>query len=257
MASFCRIEVEGAPQYGALREERVEALSAAPWAGGQPTGASYALGAVRLLAPCQPGKIICLGRNYREHARELGNPLPQDPLIFLKPPSAVIAPAEPIIYPALSQRVDYEGELAMVIGRRCHRLDLQENPLDSVFGYTCLNDVTARDLQETDGHFARGKGFDSFCPLGPVVATEIDPANLIVETYVNGERRQRGATREMIFSLDAIIRFIARVMTLEPGDVIATGTPAGVGPLRVGDEVEVVVAGVGRLRNPVVAENGR
>ncbi|MFQ5776965.1 MAG: fumarylacetoacetate hydrolase family protein [Terriglobia bacterium] len=257
MATFCRCEIDGARQYGALLGERVEALSAAPWAGGQPTGASYALGTVRLQVPCQPSKIICLGRNYQGHARELGNPLPREPLIFLKPPSAVIGPAEPIIYPALSQRVDYEGELAMIIGRRSHRLDAQEDPLDSVFGYTCLNDVTARDLQEADGHFTRGKGLDSFCPLGPVVATEVDPANLIVETYVNGERRQRGGTREMIFSLDAIIRFIAGVMTLEPGDVIATGTPAGVGPLRVGDEVEVVVAGVGRLRNTVIAESGR
>lgn len=253
MAHFCRIEAARAAHYARLREEQVEFLTAPPWLGAQPTGKQYALSQVRLLAPCQPSKIVCLGRNYREHAAELGNEPPREPLIFLKPPSAVIGPEEAIAYPTSSQRVDYEGELAVVIGRRCRRLRPEEDALGYVFGYTCLNDVTARDLQRADVQFTRGKGFDTFCPLGPVIATDLDPANLVVETYLNGERRQHASIGEMIFPLDAIIRFIASVMTLEPGDVIATGTPAGVGPLSAGDVVEVAIEGIGRLRNRVVA----
>ncbi len=255
MTKFCRFEAEDKVHYGLVRHERVEMLSSAPWAGGEPTGRVYPLAQVRLLAPCQPSKVVCLGRNYREHAAELGNPPPRTPLIFLKPPSAVVGPEEPIVYPSMSERVDYEGELALVIGRRCHRINPEDDPFHYVFGYTCLNDVTARDLQKADGHFARAKGFDSFCPLGPVIATDVDASTLIVETYVNGERRQHGRTAEMIFSLDDIMRFVSGVMTLEPGDVIATGTPSGVGPLRVGDVVEVVIEGIGRLRNRVVAES--
>ncbi len=254
MEKFVRFEAPGgAVAYGRLEGERVETLSAAPWAGGRPTGASHELSRVRLLAPCQPTKIVCLGRNYREHAAELGNEPPREPLLFLKPPSAVIGPDEPIVCPPASRRVDYEGELGLVIGRRCGRLEPDENPLDYLFGFTCVNDVTARDLQKADGQFTRSKGFDTFCPLGPVIATGLDPRALVVESYVNGERRQRGATTEMIFPLDAIIRFISSVMTLEPGDVISTGTPAGVGPLQPGDVVEVVIEGIGRLRNRVAA----
>ena len=250
---YVRFEAQGAAAYGRLEGERVESLSAAPWAGGRPTGTAYRQGEVRLLAPCQPTKIVCVGRNYREHAAELGNEPPREPLLFLKPPSAVIGPDAPILYPPASRRVDYEGELALVMGKRCARLKPDDNPLNYLFGFTCLNDVTARDLQQADGQFTRSKGFDTFCPLGPVIATGLDAAGLVVETYVNGERRQRGATPEMIFPLDAIIRFISSVMTLEPGDVISTGTPAGVGPLQIGDVVEVVIEGIGRLRNPVAA----
>jgi len=253
VGKYVRFEARGAAAYGRLEGERVEVLSSAPWAGGRPTGATHGLGEVRLLAPCQPTKIVCLGRNYREHAAELGNEPPRDPLLFLKPPSAVIGPEAPIVYPPASRRVDYEGELALVIGKRCGRLKPEENPLDYLFGFTCLNDITARDLQKADGQFTRAKGFDTFCPLGPVIATGLDAGGLVVETYVNGTRRQRGATTEMIFPLDAIIRFISSVMTLEPGDVISTGTPAGVGPLQPGDVVEVVIEGIGRLRNPVAA----
>jgi 2-keto-4-pentenoate hydratase/2-oxohepta-3-ene-1,7-dioic acid hydratase in catechol pathway len=256
MAQYCRFEFEGTVSCGALRGEDIEVLSAAPWVGGQATAKTRAASQVRLLAPCQPSKIVCLGRNYRAHATELGNPVPQQPLIFLKAPSAIIGPGEAIVYPAQSQRVDYEGELAVIIGKRCRHIGADEDPLGTVFGYTCLNDVTARDLQKVDGHFARAKGFDTFCPLGPVIETEIDPANLIVETYVNGERRQRGQTGDMIFPLDAIMRFLSGIMTLEPGDVIATGTPPGVGSLQVGDTAEVVIEGIGRLRNSVVAESG-
>ena len=253
VGKYVRFEARGAAAYGRLEGERVEVLSSAPWAGGRPTGATHGLGEVRLLAPCQPTKIVCLGRNYREHAAELGNEPPRDPLLFLKPPSAVIGPEAPIVYPPASRRVDYEGELALVIGKRCGRLKPEENPLDYLFGFTCLNDITARDLQKADGQFTRAKGFDTFCPLGPVIATGLDAGGLVVETYVNGTRRQRGGVTEMIFPLDAIIRFISSVMTLEPGDVISTGTPAGVGPLQPGDVVEVVIEGIGRLRNPVAA----
>jgi len=253
VGKYVRFEARGGAAYGRLEGERVDSLSAAPWAGGRPTGAAYGLSEVKLLAPCQPTKIVCLGRNYREHAAELGNEPPREPLLFLKPPSAVIGPEAPIVYPPASRRVDYEGELGLVIGRRCGRLKPEENPLDYLFGFTCVNDVTARDLQQADGQFTRSKGFDTFCPLGPAIATGLDAARLVVETYVNGARRQRGATAEMIFPLDAIIRFISSVMTLEPGDVISTGTPAGVGPLQPGDVVEVVIEGIGRLRNPVAA----
>jgi 2-keto-4-pentenoate hydratase/2-oxohepta-3-ene-1,7-dioic acid hydratase in catechol pathway len=255
MAKYCCFRAEDKAHYGLVRHERVEVLSSEPWTGGEPTGKDYPLASVRLLVPCQPSKVICLGRNYRGHAAELGNPVPRTPLIFLKPPSAVVGPEEPIVFPAMSERVDYEGELAVVIGRRCHGVDPEDDPFHYVFGYTCLNDVTARDLQKADGHFARAKGFDSFCPLGPVIATGLDPRHLILETYVNGERRQHVSTGEMIFPLNDIIRFIAGVMTLEPGDVIATGTPSGVGPLRVGDVVEVAIEGIGHLRNPVLAES--
>ena len=254
MDKYCRFDAGGGARYGVLRGESVEELSAAPWLAGTPTGKRHELGRVKLLAPCEPTKIVCIGRNYREHAAELGNPLPKEPLIFLKPPSAVIGPEDAIVYPAASKHVDYEGEVALVVGKRCRRLKPDENPLDYVFGYTCVNDVTARDLQKADGQFTRGKGFDTFCPMGPVLATGFAASSLSVETYVNGERRQAGRTSEMIFGLDVIIRFIAEVMTLEPGDVIATGTPPGVGSLQPGDVVEVAVEGVGRLRNPVVAE---
>jgi 2-keto-4-pentenoate hydratase/2-oxohepta-3-ene-1,7-dioic acid hydratase in catechol pathway len=182
--------------------------------------------------------------------------VPERPLLFLKAPSSIIAPEEPIVLPPLSKRVDFEGELAIVIGRRCSHPHADENTADYILGYTCLNDVTARDLQKLDVQFARAKGFDTFCPFGPLLETQLDPAGVTLETFVNGTRRQSGHTTEMIFSVDVIIRYIAQVMTLEPGDVIATGTPSGVGPLAPGDVVEVSVTGIGTLRNPVIAAQG-
>jgi 2-keto-4-pentenoate hydratase/2-oxohepta-3-ene-1,7-dioic acid hydratase in catechol pathway len=217
------------------------------------TGKSWPLDEIQFLPPSTPSKIVCIGRNYLEHAKELGNDAPAQPLIFLKPPSAVIAPEEPIVLPRISQRVDHEGELAIIIARRCYHLEDDENVSPYLLGYTCLNDVTARDLQKLDVQFTRGKGFDTFCPFGPILETQLDPAGVSVQTYVNGIRKQSGHTSEMIFSVDVIIRFIAQVMTLEPGDVIATGTPSGVGPLAAGDVVEVSVGGIGTLRNPVIA----
>lgn len=215
--------------------------------------ADLPLSTVRVLAPTQPSKIVCIGRNYREHAKELNHPIPTEPLIFLKPPSSVIGQGDVIRRPhTLSQRIDHEGELGVVIGKRCYRLREDEDVRGYVLGYTCVNDVTARDLQNKDGQWTRAKGFDTFCPCGPLVASELDPwAGVQLETRVNGQVRQSGTTADFLFSLDILVRFIAQVMTLEPGDLIATGTPAGVGPLQPGDTVEVTIDGVGTLRNPV------
>lgn len=220
---------------------------------GERSGQTWSLTETKLLPPTVPSKIICVGRNYVEHAAEMGNAPPKEPLIFLKPPSAIIAPEEPIILTALSERVDYEGELAVVIGRKCSQLGSLDDVRPHILGYTCLNDVTARDLQKKDVQFTRAKGFDTFCPFGPVVETELDPDGTTLETLVNQKKRQSAHVSEMIFSVDVIIRWISQVMTLFPGDVIATGTPSGVGPLAAGDVVEVIVSGVGILRNPVVA----
>jgi 2-keto-4-pentenoate hydratase/2-oxohepta-3-ene-1,7-dioic acid hydratase in catechol pathway len=201
----------------------------------------------------RPSKIVCVGRNYLEHARELGNAMPERPMIFLKPPSSIIGDGETILLPAESNRVEHEGELGVVIGRRASRVGADE-ALACVAGYLPLNDVTARDLQKVDVQFTRAKGFDTFCPMGTMVPADgIDPGALEIVCRVNGEVRQRGTTADMAFSVPALIEFISGVMTLEPGDVIATGTPAGVGPLADGDVVEVEVVGVGTLRNPVRA----
>jgi 2-keto-4-pentenoate hydratase/2-oxohepta-3-ene-1,7-dioic acid hydratase in catechol pathway len=216
---------------------------------------SIPLAEARLLAPAKPSKIVCVGRNYREHAAELGNAVPTEPLLFFKPPSSLLAPGGEIRRPRISQRVDYEGELAVVIGKRCYKLGADEDVRPYILGYTCLNDVTARDLQNKDGQWTRAKGFDTFCPLGPLVTNEIDPwGGVGVTTRVNGEVRQDGNTRDFIFSLDVVIRYISQAMTLFPGDLIASGTPSGVGPLMAGDAVAVSVEGVGTLTNSVVDE---
>jgi 2-keto-4-pentenoate hydratase/2-oxohepta-3-ene-1,7-dioic acid hydratase in catechol pathway len=209
----------------------------------------------KLLVPVRPSKIVCVGRNYREHAAELQHEVPSEPLLFFKPPSSLLAPGGTIRRPKLSQRVDYEGELGVVIGRKCFKLGADEDVRPYILGYTCVNDVTARDLQNKDDQWARAKGFDTFCPVGPAVTDEIDPwAGVGVETRVNGDVRQQGNTRDFIFSLEVIIRYIAEVMTLFPGDLIATGTPKGVGPVVAGDVIEISVEGAGTLRNPVVDE---
>ena len=210
---------------------------------------------VRLLAPVQPGKIICVGRNYAEHAREQNVEVPEIPLLFLKPPSSVIGPGDNIILPPQSKQVEHEGELAVIIGRTGRWIPAEE-AYQYVFGYTCANDVTARDLQRRDGQWTRGKGFDTFCPLGPWIETDLDPVDVKVQTRVNNEMRQMASTREMMFSVDHLIAFISSVMTLQPGDVILTGTPAGIGSLRHGDVVEVSVEGIGSLTNLVVEGSG-
>jgi 2-keto-4-pentenoate hydratase/2-oxohepta-3-ene-1,7-dioic acid hydratase in catechol pathway len=215
--------------------------------------APYLMAEVQLLAPVTPTKIVCVGRNYAEHAAELGNEAPSEPLIFLKPPSALIGPDAAVVYPAISQRVDHEGELGVVIGRRCRNVT-EADAASYIFGYTVANDVTARDLQKTDGQWTRGKGFDTFAPVGPWIDTGYDPTNRMVRCLVNGVLRQESTTALMIFSVAHIIAYVSRFMTLEPGDLIITGTPAGVGPVKPGDVMTVEVEGLGAISNPVAAE---
>jgi 2-keto-4-pentenoate hydratase/2-oxohepta-3-ene-1,7-dioic acid hydratase in catechol pathway len=207
----------------------------------------------RLLPPCQPSKIVCIGRNYVEHARELGNAVPVEPLIFLKPPSSLIASGEAIVYPTISENLHFEGELGVVIGKRAKHVR-REDAFEYVSGYTIVNDVTARDIQRKDVQFTRGKGFDTFCPVGPSVVPrdEVDLQSLRIVTRLNGEIKQEGPITDMIFPVDVIISFVTQCMTLEPGDLIATGTPPGVGPMSPGDTISVEVAGIGLLQNSVI-----
>ncbi|MGA8287572.1 MAG: fumarylacetoacetate hydrolase family protein, partial [Acidobacteriaceae bacterium] len=212
--------------------------------------------ALKLLAPVTPSKIVCIGRNYRDHAAELGNEPPKEPLLFLKPPSSLLPPGGIIRLPALSQRVDYEGELGIVIGRSCYKLKPGEDVLPYIRGYVVVNDVTARDLQKTDGQWSRAKGFDTFCPVGPIVSGAVKPeAGVTVTTRLNGAVKQHGSTTDFIFNIATLLRYISAAMTLNPGDLIPTGTPAGVGPMQSGDVVEVEIDGLGVLRNPVQMEN--
>jgi 2-keto-4-pentenoate hydratase/2-oxohepta-3-ene-1,7-dioic acid hydratase in catechol pathway len=239
--------------YGLLEGEEVIELSGVPWGPWSRSSRAWRFADVRLLAPVEPAKIVCIGRNYAAHAAEFGHEVPKEPLIFLKPSSSIIGPGEPIVLTPYSQRVEHEGELAMVIGSRCSHLRDTDDALTHVLGYTCLNDVTARDLQKSDVQFTRAKGFDTFCPVGPHIESELDPTKVLVETYVNGEVRQSASTSLLAYPCAFLVRWVSRMMTLYPGDVISTGTPAGVGPLVAGDAVEVRVAGVGVLRNPVHA----
>jgi 2-keto-4-pentenoate hydratase/2-oxohepta-3-ene-1,7-dioic acid hydratase in catechol pathway len=242
------------PRFGVVEGDAV-----LPFADGQTfealpslrTESSLPLADVKLLAPVAPSKIVCVGRNYREHAAELGNKMPDEPLLFLKAPSALIANGDCIQLPPQSQQVEHEGELGVVIGRAARNLTEDEDPLNYVMGYTCVNDVTARDLQRKDVQFTRAKSFDTFCPVGPFIVSDVNPLNLSVTTRVNGVVKQNGNTADMAFSVPFLIRYIAGIMTLNPGDLIATGTPAGVSPMKYGDVVEVEVEGIGVLRNPI------
>ncbi len=206
---------------------------------------------VKFLPPVSPSKIVCVGRNYSEHAAELGNDIPREPLLFLKAPSSIITEGELIVLPEQSNQVEHEGELAVVIGRVCKNLSAIDKPLDYIFGYICLNDITARDLQRIDGQFTRAKSFDTFCPIGAMIETDLDVSDIQVITRVNGVVKQNGRTSRMVFSVPYLIRYISNQMTLNAGDIIATGTPAGVSKLNVGDVCEVEIEGVGILRNPV------
>jgi 2-keto-4-pentenoate hydratase/2-oxohepta-3-ene-1,7-dioic acid hydratase in catechol pathway len=222
------------------------------YAGVELTGEQHTLADVRLLAPVIPrSKVVGIGRNYHEHAAELGNEVPEQPLVFLKPNTAVVGPYDPIVYPIQSDNVHFEGELGIVIGRICRDVP-EEKASDVVYGYTVVNDVTARDLQKTDGQWARAKGFDSFCPIGPWIETVLDPSDLAITTTLNGEVRQDSRTSLMIFGVAELISYVTSFTTLLPGDVIATGTPAGVGPMHPGDDVAVTVEGIGTLTNRVV-----
>ncbi len=240
------------PQYGWVMEGRVGLLSTPPFGAFRRLDASIPLSEIRLLPPVSPTKILAVGRNYPEHAREHDAEIPEIPLIFMKPPSSVIANGQSIVLPPQSQQVEHEGELAVVIGRQGRWIHL-EDAENYILGYTIANDVTARDLQNRDGQWTRAKGFDTFCPLGPWIETEVEPADLLVTCRVNGEIKQMSSTREMVFSIPQLIVYTSSVMTLEPGDVILTGTPAGVSPLSAGDQVEVEIEGIGKLSNPVKA----
>jgi 2-keto-4-pentenoate hydratase/2-oxohepta-3-ene-1,7-dioic acid hydratase in catechol pathway len=247
----CRFTRAGQERYGVVEGNEVRALTAAPWEGGLPEGPRHPFSEVTLLAPVRPSKVVCVGRNYRAHAKELGNEVPKEPLLFIKPSTAILGPMEEIRIPEASKEVHHEAELAAVIGRTLTRgsaVDARE----SIFGWTCLNDVTARDIQRAESHFTRAKSYDTFCPVGPVVETNLDPMDQVVICRVNGEQRQRGSTRDMVVDPYALVGFISHVMTLLPGDLVSTGTPEGVGPIRRGDWVEIEVSGVGVLKNPVV-----
>jgi 2-keto-4-pentenoate hydratase/2-oxohepta-3-ene-1,7-dioic acid hydratase in catechol pathway len=252
---FCRFEYNETIKFGVLKDDAVFPVNDPPNSGASVDSLrlneSIHFSDVRFLPPVTPSKIVCVGRNYAEHAKELGNEVPTEPLLFLKATSAIITEAEEIVLPEISSQVEHEGELAVVIGRNCAKLGDNDNPFDYVFGYTCLNDVTARDVQRRDVQFTRGKSFDTFCPVGAFIETDADVSDLRVTTRVNGEIRQNGRTSQMIFSVDFLIRYISNMMTLNAGDIIATGTPAGVSRLNSGDVCEIEIEGIGKLRNPV------
>ena len=237
---------------GALDGQEIRVLRGTFFEDPVPTGEAVAIDDVRLLAPVLPSKVVAVGKNYAEHAAEMGGEVPEEPLVFLKPSTSVIGPGDPIVYPPISKRMEHEGELAAVVGRLVWRATSEEAGR-AILGYTCANDVTLRDHQATDNQWARAKGFDTSCPLGPWVETEVDPADLSLETRVNGEIRQSARTAQLAFGPDELVAFISAFMTLLPGDVVLTGTPAGVGPLQVGDVVDVEIEGIGTLSNPVAA----
>jgi 2-keto-4-pentenoate hydratase/2-oxohepta-3-ene-1,7-dioic acid hydratase in catechol pathway len=262
---YCRFQTEQGPQYGEISRRQgewwVERIIAAPPE--DRTGsrllenfAAQPLSALTLLAPVTPSKIVCIGRNYRDHAAELGNEAPKEPLLFLKAPSSLLPPGGIIRLPAISQRVDYEGELGIVIGRTCYQLKPDEDVRPYIRGYVVVNDVTARDLQKSDGQWSRAKGFDTFCPCGPIVSDAVDPeTGVTVTTRLNGTVKQHGSTTDFIFNIATLLRYISAAMTLNPCDLIPTGTPAGVGPMQSGDVVEVEIDGLGTLRNPVLSQD--
>ncbi len=239
--------------YAVLEGEMVYPIHGLPYDGIEKDGRIFPLEQVRLLAPAQPGKIVAVGLNYLDHIREMNDPMPDEPVIFLKPASAVIGPEEAIVRPKRSQRVDYEAEIAAVIGKRAKSLTY-EQAKKAIFGFTCLNDVTARDLQPIDGQWTRAKGFDTFAPIGPLVNTDLDVSNLSIRSFLNGEKRQDGNTNMMMRDPFYLVAFASSVMTLEPGDVVTLGTPEGVGPMQKGDVIEIQIEGIGTLRNTVTDE---
>lgn len=244
--------------YGILERDRIVGLTTAPWHGGTPTRESHSRESVKLLAPVEPTKVVCVGLNYHAHvaASQSADKAPEYPLIFLKPSSSIISPDESIVHPRESERVDYEAELGVVIGRTASHVS-KETALEFVFGYTCANDVTARDLQKKDNQWTRAKGFDTFCPVGPWIETELSPADLLVEAVHNGQVTQTGRTSQMIFNIPFLVSWISGVMTLNPGDLICTGTPSGIQPMKPGDTIEVRIEGIGSLCNKMVAAEPR
>ena len=248
---FARFAIGSTIGYGTVEDDgRLRAITTTPFLPWEPTDETFDASQVRMLAPVLPSKVCAIGLNYKAHAEEQGKPLPAEPMLFLKPSTSVIGPGETILMPPQSQRVDHEAELAVVVGRAARNVQAAE-ALEYVLGYTCANDVTARDLQSKDVQYSRAKGFDTFCPLGPHVVTDLDGGKLDVICRVNGEVRQSSNTSDMVFTVEELIEYISAVMTLLPGDVILTGTPAGISPLHDGDNVEVELEGIGVLANPV------
>lgn len=247
-----RFSKEGKVDYGLVEKDCVKVLNAPPFTELTVTGETFSLDEIKVLAPCVPTKVIGVGLNYRDHARELSLPLPSEPILFLKPPSAVIGPRKKIIRPLQCRRLDYEAELAVIIGKEARNVR-PENAREVILGYTCGNDVTARDLQPPNGQWTIAKSFDTFCPLGPEIVTGINSGNLKVALYLNGEKRQESTTAQLVFSVEELVSYVSWVMTLLPGDVILTGTPGGVGPMEPGDEVVVEIEGIEKLVNTVSA----
>ncbi len=252
MERFLRFKTVNGTSWGLFEEGHVAEISSNPAYGYEKTDRYYDFSEIRLLAPAEPSKIICVGLNYKEHVKESqsATEVPASPILFLKPPSSLIGPGGKIIYPAMAERVDYEAELGIIIGKECHQVAEVEAE-DYIFGFTCANDVTARDLQKKDVQWTRGKGFDSFCPVGPWAVNRLAFEDIAIESYLNGDLRQSSKTSMMIFSVPFLISFISQVMTLYPGDLILTGTPAGVGPMKPGDRIEVRIEGIGSLVNDV------
>jgi len=247
-----RVRLQDRVLYGALDQDRLIPISGSIFEDFTVGGESIPFGGVLLLPPVAPSKIVAVGLNYKDHAMERGKPLPEEPLLFLKPSTSVIGPFEAIVYPKMSKRVDYEGELAVVIKKRVSLL-ADDEPVDPfILGYTCFNDVTARDLQDKDKQFTRAKSFDTFASIGPCLVTDLDPSALEIKTFLNGKLHQSSNTRNLIFSIPYLIRFISNIMTLLPGDVITTGTPSGIGPMVPGDKVDVQIEGIGTLSNRVL-----
>ncbi|MFW6113395.1 MAG: fumarylacetoacetate hydrolase family protein [Actinomycetota bacterium] len=249
---LARYAYRGHILYGVVKGEEISEILRTPFTGLEKQGRVYPGDEVELLAPVYPQKIIAVGLNYSDHAREVDMPIPEEPVLFMKPPSSILPHEGAIVYPVASRRVDYEAELALVCGTECRDVPVEEAS-DHILGYTCANDVTARDLQARDGQWTRAKSFDTFCPLGPFIETEADPDGLVVELSLNGEKRQSSAVSNMIFDPPELLSFVSHIMTLYPGDVILTGTPPGIGEIRPGDTVEVNVDGVGLLRNTVIS----
>ena len=250
-----RFSVDRKVKYGILSGQSIQAIEDKPFRKIRPTDHYYDRNEVQILSPCTPSKIVAVGLNYHNHAKEINSPLPDAPLLFLKPSTAVIGPEDNINYPPSTSRVDYEGELAVVIKKPVWCVAAKD-ALSYVLGYTCFNDITARDLQSRDGQWTRAKGFDTFAAIGPCIETDLDPGNAVIETYLNGERKQQGSTSDLIYTIPELIDFASHVMSLLPGDVITTGTPSGIGPMHPGDTVEIRIESIGTLRNYVV-KNGR
>ncbi len=250
--NILRYEFQGSAGYGFSEVGNVYRLTGDPFEQFEPGEAVAPLDEVKLLAPCRPSIVVAVGLNYRDHAEETGNPIPEEPILFLKPATTVIGPGDEIVYPSISERVDYEAELGVVIGRTARHVP-RERAKDYILGYTCANDVTARDLQAKDGQWTRGKSFDTFCPLGPWIVTDLDPSELSICSRLNGQVKQASSTGELIFDVGHLVEFISQVMTLRPGDVIITGTPGGIGPMKPGDRVEIEIEGIGVLTNMVVS----